>query len=181
MKLASAQLTASSDKMANLKKACDYVEMAKDAGAEIILFPEMYMSYIPNDSEIRPAEIAETINGPFVSALAVAAKKNHIYIICGIYESFTNEFERAYNTVVIISNTGEIIGSYRKTHLCDAWNVKESDTFVPGNKPFEVVKTPFGKIGLIICYELRFPEISRQLALKILIFCLFLPPGTKVF
>src|SRR3972149_4403556 len=73
---------------------------------------------------------------------------------------------RAYNTAVLISPTGDLLAAYRKVHLYDAFNGRESDRFIPGSEPPPVVDTPLGKIGLQICYDIRFPEWSRILALR---------------
>lgn len=68
---------------------------------------------------------------------------------------------RCYNTVVMVNNKGEIVQTYRKTHLYDAFGYKESNEYKAGDKFFEPVDTPFGKLGLFVCYEVRFPEVAR--------------------
>lgn len=73
---------------------------------------------------------------------------------------------RAYNTTIIMSSSGEIKGVYRKTHLYDAFGAQESKTIKPGDSLFEPIDTPFGRIGVFVCYELRFPEIARHQAMK---------------
>ncbi len=166
MRIASVQIAASADKKLNLKRALDYIKKAKNAGADLILFPEMYMYLYSKTSGLTPADIAEPLDGQFVSTLMHAARENGIYVVCGIFESVPNQNERAYNSVVFISKTGELLSSYRKTHLCDAWGVRESDQFVPGTAPFQIIETELGKFGLVICYELRFPELSRLQAIN---------------
>ncbi|WP_042347557.1 carbon-nitrogen hydrolase family protein [Bacillus massiliigorillae] len=166
MRVSIAQLSSSLDKDANLKKAEKYIEAAKKKGADIVVLPEMYMALIVPGSGILPVDVAEPLNGPFVEGLREAARKNNIYVVCGIFETKENAELRAYNTTVFIDRTGKIIQSYRKTHLYDAFNYVESDTIVAGDNPYKVVDTEFGKIGLMVCYEIRFPEIARQLALQ---------------
>lgn len=166
MKVAVAQLKSSLDKSANLQKAKEYIKKAKELGADFVLLPEMYMAVIPAKSGIKYAEIAEPLDGPFISGLAESARKNQIYVICGVYESKPGDPIRAYNTTVFLSPNGELLQAYQKTHLYDAFNYQESDSIIPGSKPQDIIKTEFGTIGLMVCYEIRFPEISRRLAIK---------------
>lgn len=166
MKLAMAQLITSENKNENIIKAQFYIEKARQAGADILVLPETYMALIPANSQRTHAEIAESLDGPFVQALAAQAKKHTIHLVCGIYESKAGENTRAYNTVVLLDDAGKLIHSYRKTHLYDAFSYQESKGIIAGDNEFIPVKTKFGTIGLLVCYELRFPEISRTLALK---------------
>ncbi|MED4203311.1 carbon-nitrogen hydrolase family protein [Neobacillus mesonae] len=166
MKVAIAQLSTSVDKKENLEKALEYIVKAKSSGADFVIVPEFYMALATPKTGVTPAQVAEPLDGPFVSALKDAARKNEIYVVCGTYESKPDDPNRAYNTTVFINRSGELIHSYRKTHLYDAFSFKESDTIIPGENPYKVVETEFGKIGLMVCYELRFPEIARQFALQ---------------
>jgi len=166
MKIAVAQLIASKIKEENLAKAQEYIKKAKDAGADLIVIPETFMAYIPANSSVKYAEVAEDLSGPFVSGLQEAAKENGIYVVCGMYESKSGEALRAYNTTVILDRNGNLIHSYRKTHLYDAFAYKESSNIIPGENELMAVDTEFGKLGVLVCYELRFPEISRQFVLQ---------------
>jgi predicted amidohydrolase len=166
MKVAIAQLKTTTDKAENLQKAKEYIAKSKNLGADFVVLPEMFMGYTSVTSGILPADIAEPIDGPFVHGLLEAARQNQIYVVCGMYESEEDEGRRAYNTTVIINKSGELLYNYRKTHLCDAFTYKESDSIIPGAEPFQVIDTEFGKLGLIVCYELRFPEVTRQLMLE---------------
>ncbi|KAB2334908.1 carbon-nitrogen hydrolase family protein [Cytobacillus depressus] len=166
MRVAIAQLSTSADKAANLEKAIQYIAKAKSKGADFVIIPEFYMALATPKSGVLPVEVAEPLDGPFVSGLAQAARENEIYVVCGMYEPKADDQKRAYNTTVFINRSGELIHSYRKTHLYDAFSYKESDTIIPGDNQYKVVETEFGKIGLMVCYELRFPEIARQFALQ---------------
>lgn len=166
MRVAICQLSNGVDKASNLKKALQYIEKAKKKGVDIVILPEFYMALATPKSGVLPAEVAEPLDGPFVTALKEAARENDIYVVCGMYETKEDENSRAYNTTVFINRAGELVHSYRKTHLYDAFNYKESDTIIPGENRYKVVETEFGKIGLMVCYELRFPEIARQFALQ---------------
>lgn len=167
MKVAVVQLKSSSDKSANLHKAKEYIQKAKKLGADFVLLPEMYMAFLHPELGInRYAAIAEALDGPFVNGLAECARENQVYVICGIFESKSGENDRAYNTTIFLNRNGDLLQAYRKTHLYDAFNYKESDSIIPGPNPQDVIETEFGKAGLMVCYEIRFPEISRRLAIK---------------
>lgn len=166
MKVAIAQLTSSLDKDANLQKAMDYIARAKAKGADFVILPEMYMATATPQSGVQPAAVAEPLDGPFVSGLAKAAREQGIYVICGVFEAIGEDPNRAYNTTVFLNRSGELIQAYRKTHLYDAFSYKESDFIAAGDNPYQVVETEFGKVGLMVCYEVRFPEIARQFALQ---------------
>jgi predicted amidohydrolase len=109
------------------------------------------------------ASLAETINGNFVSTIAKAAKKNSIQVIGTLYEK-TKKKDRVYDTSFLIDKSGKLVSTYRKIHLYDALGFKESTKFEPGSKITSPTKTTLGKIGMLICYDLRFPEMSRLLA-----------------
>lgn len=166
MKVAVAQLASSPDKQANLAKAVAYIAKAKSQGADMIVIPEIYMVYNAPSAGIKKADVAESVDGPFATSLAAAARNNDIYVVCGIYESKPGDELRAYNTTLFYNRQGVLQESYRKTHLYDAFVTKESNSIVPGNEPPKIIETEFGKIGLLVCYEVRFPEICRQLVLQ---------------
>lgn len=148
----------------NLKKAKSLI--AEAAGLyqpDVIVFPECFMSFFPPST---PDEVclstAQTLDGPFVQQMREQAKEYKVWLIFGMNEAVEDaEDHRNYNTTVVIDSDGEIVSSYRKTHLYDAFSYKESDHNKPGDKFFEPIDTPFGKIGLFVCYEVRFPEIAR--------------------
>lgn len=166
MRVAIAQITADKEKSVSLKKAVSYIKQAKERGADFVLLPELYMAAAVPGSGITPADVAEPLDGPFASGLAEAARENQIYVVCGIFEKIEDDPKRAYNTTVVYDRQGQLIHTYRKTHLYDAFSFKESDTIAPGDGPYKVFHTEFGPIGLIVCYEVRFPEIARQFALQ---------------
>jgi len=110
------------------------------------------------------ANLAETINGNFVTTIVKAAKENQIQVIGSFYEK-SRKKDRVYDTSFVIDKSSKIISIYRKIHLYDALGFRESDKMVSGSKIAKPVKTSLGKIGMMICYDLRFPEMSRSLAI----------------
>lgn len=164
MKVAIVQFQAHTDKQKNLQKILDYISLAAKKGAQLCAFPEFMMFYIaPKQSARQVAEQAETIDGNFVRQIAAAARKNKIQVIGTIYEK-SKKKDRVYDTAFILNKSGKIISAYRKIHLYDALGFKESSKLVPGSKITSPTKTSIGKIGMLICYDLRFPEMSRTLA-----------------
>lgn len=163
-----AQLASSEDKRKNLEKARKAVKESKEIyGADIVVFPEVYMSTFNKD--ITKNEIlsdAEDITGQSVTGMKKLAKEYGVWIIFGFREKCEEDKERVYNSVAILNSEGELVSSYRKTHMYDAFGAMESKNNKPGDKLFEPIDTPFGKLGLFVCYELRFPEISRYEAIK---------------
>jgi predicted amidohydrolase len=163
------QMRSSEDKMKNLELSVDFIREAAKKKSNLICFPEFQMAYSPeSQSANQLSEIAESVNdGNFITTLRKAAKVNKISIISTIYEKSNNGSDnRVYDTVVLIDSKGEISSVYRKLHLYDALGFKESDKMMAGNMIEKPVKTSVGNIGLMICYDIRFPEMSRILTVK---------------
>ena len=163
------QMRSSEDKMENLELSVGFIREAAKKKSNLICFPEFQMAYSPvSQSANQLSEIAESVNdGNFITTLRKAAKVNKISIISTIYEKSNREFDnRVYDTVVLIDNKGGISSVYRKLHLYDALGFKESDRMMAGNMIEKPAKTSVGNIGLMICYDIRFPEMSRILTVK---------------
>jgi deaminated glutathione amidase len=163
------QMRSSEDKMENLELSVGFIREAAKKKSNLICFPEFQMAYSPVSQPANQlSEIAESVNdGNFITTLRKAAKVNKISIISTIYEKSNSGFDnRVYDTVVLIDNKGEISSVYRKLHLYDALGFKESDRMMAGNMIEKPAKTSVGNIGLMICYDIRFPEMSRILTVK---------------
>jgi predicted amidohydrolase len=160
MKIAAAQIACSlGDIDGNVAKICDFTSRAKAAGAELIVFPEM------SDTGYAMRVIREAAtpweNGA-VPQLRKLAESLSILIICGVSERVE---KCIYNSLVVIDTRGEIIGQYRKTHLFSPAPIEEHLCFAAGD-----CLASFGngdlRLGLSICYDLRFPEVYRRLAIE---------------
>ena len=163
------QMRSSEDKMENLELSVDFIREAAKKKSSMVCFPEFQMAYSPvSISANQLSEKAESVNGGnFIATLRKAAKVNKISIISTIYEKNDNGFDnRVYDTAVLIDNNGKISSVYRKLHLYDALGFKESDKMMAGNMIEKPVKTSVGNLGLMICYDIRFPEMSRILTVK---------------
>ena len=130
---------------------------AAGAGAELAVFPEATM--VRFGSDLRAS--AEALDGAFCSGLASACASTGVSLVAGVFEPAPDG--RVYNTAVAFSAAGTLVASYRKLHLFDALGQRESDLVAPGSAP--VVSELGGtRVGLEICYDIRFPELSRALA-----------------
>lgn len=156
----------SKDKKENIKKAEEKIREAKAAGAHIIMLPEMFNcpyanTYFPEFAEEYPG-------GETISFLSARAAEHEIYLVGGTVPE--REGSSLYNTCFIFGPQGELLGRHRKMHLFDidvegGITFKESDTLSPGSS-LTLIETPFGKIGAAICYDMRFPELFRLMALE---------------
>ena len=163
-KLALCQIKGSFDKKESMATVTRYVETAAENGAQVISLPEMWNCPYSNDYF---REYAEAEDGPTVKFLSDLAAKHDIYLIGGSIPELDGG--KVYNTSFSFDRSGQIIGKHRKVHLFDI-DVKggirfmESDTLTAG-KDMTILDTEFGKIGVAICYDVRFPEWFRKMAL----------------
>lgn len=161
--VALAQVTGSFEPQKNLDTAGVLVAEAAQAGADLVVFPEMFMALPKKEASL--ADLAENLDGSFTSGLAALAEENHIAVCAGIWEQVEQKGEeRVYNTAILISNKGQRLTAYRKLHLFDAMAVKESEKMIAGNALPPVVEIDGIKVGLAICYDIRFPELFRSLS-----------------
>ncbi|ETN46370.1 uncharacterized protein HMPREF1541_00554 [Cyphellophora europaea CBS 101466] len=175
-KLALVQLAAGSDKAANLSHARSKVIEAAKGGASVIVLPECFNSpygcqFFPKYAEkILPSPPSKD-DSPSWHMLSSVAAETKTYLIGGSIPELVPEGEKYYNTSLVFSPSGELIATHRKTHLFDIdipgkIKFKESDVLSPGNKVTLVDLPEYGKIGLAICYDVRFPELATIAARK---------------
>ncbi|TVQ86496.1 MAG: carbon-nitrogen hydrolase family protein [Deltaproteobacteria bacterium] len=162
MLAAAVQMTSTSDVERNFAQLEDGVRRAARAGAALITTPEACNYLGPHSEKVRRAE---SLNGPTITRLAALARELSVHLLVGSFNEKSDEPDRCYNTSVLLSPQGEVLGTYRKMHLFDvdhsaAVRFLESKTCKAGDQP-AVIETPLGKIGLAICYDLRFPELFR--------------------
>lgn len=163
-KIAVVQLKADTRKEKNLEKILRFIRQAAKKNAELCAFPEFMMFYTPaSQSAADLASLSETISGEFVTALAKEARENSIQVVGTFYEK-SPKASRVYDTSFLIGKTGKVEAKYRKIHLYDALGFKESRKLYPGSYISKPANSTVGKIGMMICYDLRFPEMSRILA-----------------
>ena len=159
------ELTVDFYKQSALTQIEGFAERAKNAHANLLVLPEYMMCpYDLSAEEIRAS--AECLDAEFITNVKKIARDNKIWIICSMNERNSNTGESPFNTLVVIDVTGKIQSSYRKKHLFDCGESCESESYSPGRELFSPIKTPFGKIGLGTCYDLRFPEVAREQCIK---------------
>jgi predicted amidohydrolase len=147
------------DKEGNLSLIIQQLQLAASEEARLVVFPECALTGYCFESLEEAIPYAETIPGSSTNRLIEACQKLNIHLVLGMLEK---DDEQCYNAAVLLGPQG-LIGKYRKIHL----PFLGVDRFVnPGNLGFQVHETPLGRIGLNICYDGRFPESARALALR---------------
>jgi predicted amidohydrolase len=165
------------NKQHNIDKMAKYARKARRQKADIIIFPEMSLTgYTVRDLVY---ELAEEIPGPSVEKIERIAEKEDLYIIHGMPEQSEEGRAILHNTAVLTSPEG-YVGKYRKTHLPTHSVFEEKRYFRPGYQT-PVFKTSLGTLGMIICYDVFFPEITRALRLQgaKLIICISASPAVR--
>ncbi|QNQ91126.1 amidohydrolase [Corynebacterium poyangense] len=160
MKIAAIQITTSANKEDNLAKASDYIERAAAQGAKVVVCPEALSQAFDSG---RLDTQAEDLDGEFCSRLKELAEKLNILIIGGVFNPAdqVGDINRVYNTALV---TGPGIHTgYQKIHTYDAFKYRESDTVKPG-ETLLTVDFEGARIGLAVCFDVRFPEQFRALA-----------------
>jgi len=162
------QVCSSDDLESNLKRAREGVSAAVDRGAELVCLPENF-AYMRREGSAFPC--AQGLDGPIVGALRELAERQGVWILGGTFPEAIPGSDRVHNTSVVIAADGRVAAVYRKIHLFDVdlgasgGAFRESATFAPGSEVV-VADTPFGGLGLSVCYDVRFPELYRELAIR---------------
>ena len=168
--VAVAQVPGSNNIEENKKYIRDLSQQAADAEAELLVFPEAAMcSFSSELHELK--QIAEQHSPAFIEFMQSLAKQHSLAIVVGVLNASESvDDERVVNQLIAISQSGEIITRYTKVHLYDAFSFKESDKVEPGaiypdQSELSLFDLNGFTIGLVNCYDLRFPELSRKLAI----------------
>src|SRR5215208_2971266 len=159
------QMTSTADRARNLETALRLVNEAADLGAKLVGLPENFAYMGPEDARLAGAE---TLDGPTLAAVREVARRRGIFVLAGSIAERVEEPRKTANTSVLVADDGAIVAAYRKIHLFDVSipdgaRYAESEVVVPGDKVV-VAPTALGRIGLTVCYDLRFPELYRKLA-----------------
>jgi predicted amidohydrolase len=178
IKLALAQISSQREnKKENLRKIEELTRQARQQGADLVIFPEMCLTgYVVRDQLYG---LAETIPGPTTNRVEALARQTGTYIVFGMPETSEKTKATMYNSAVFVGPEG-LIGKYRKRYLPTHSVFEEKRYFRPGYQT-AAFDTPIGKIGLCICYDLFFPEVTRliRLAGAQLIVCISASPSVR--
>lgn len=158
------QMSSTSSEEGNWRQVKSLVEHAAQLGAQLVVTPENTNYLGPHEEKVRRAE---PLGGPTCAKFAHLADELDIHLLLGSFNERGSQPGRCRNTSVLFGQEGEILAVYRKIHLfdvdvADAVRFLESATVEPGGEVV-VAETPLGKIGLSICYDLRFGELYRKL------------------
>ncbi|CAH2056156.1 unnamed protein product, partial [Iphiclides podalirius] len=168
-RIAVCQMTSVADKASNLQVITKLVSDAIQDKVQMLFFPEA-CDYLCDNKQDTLNFAEPLLTGDTVQNYRQLAAKYNVWLsMGGVHEKDENSPTKMFNTHVIIDNTGEIVQTYRKLHLFDVEipeknvRLKESDFTIPGSHVVTPVDTPVGRIGLAICYDMRFPELSTAL------------------
>lgn len=167
IRVAAIQMNSRDAKSVNLARAEELIDRAARAGAELAALPESFNYLGPADGMLANAE---PIPGPTTERLAAKARQHRIYLHCGSIPEKVPGEARVRNTTVLLDPGGQIVARYAKLHLFDVSvgghaPYNESAHVAPGAE-LVTADLPFGKVGLTICYDIRFPELYRALTLR---------------
>lgn len=166
--IAALQMASGPQVQANLMEAGRLIKEAAERGAGLVVLPETFA--IMGENEIDKVKVAEAFGeGPIQTFIAQQARKHGVWIVAGTIPIRSENPVKTYATSLLYNAKGEVVARYDKIHLFDVMLSEneevytESDSTVPGKQPV-VVDTPFGKLGMSVCYDLRFPELYRRLS-----------------
>jgi deaminated glutathione amidase len=161
MRIASGQFSAGREPQRNLLHIRQLMETAALGNADLLVLPESSL-YAGTEPPAVLAEVAEPLDGPFISGVGALAKGLRLPVVVGTTEANPNGLP--YNTLVALDAEGAVQGTYRKLHLYDAFGYRESDGISQGTigEPY-LFSTGQLRMGMLTCYDLRFPESARYL------------------
>jgi beta-ureidopropionase len=165
MKLAAVQLRATDDTIETVGRAEALIDDAARQGARILLLPEMFaVPFVQPDPDPEYFVHAETLEGPSNAMARAASRRHGMTVVSSIFEA--SRVLGVYHNTACTFVGGELRSVYRKSHLPFSNGFPEKFYFRPGETDPEVVQTPDGGVGTIICYERHFPELGRIVALR---------------
>jgi predicted amidohydrolase len=158
---AAGQFVATDDWRTNLTACVALVQQAESDGVGLLVLPEGVLARFVEDRH-RIREYAQPLDGPFVTGLTDATRGLAVTVVVGIHERW--EGDKPYNTLVVLRD-GELLQVYRKLHLYDAFAIRESDNVTAADVVPPLFDVQGFRVGLMTCYDVRFPELARLHAL----------------
>ncbi len=171
VKIAGVQFIGNADKETNIATAIRLIRQAAAQGAQVVCLPELFNTmYFCVETRREYFEWAETIPGPTIERMGAVARETGIVLVAPIFERTPEG--RYFNTAAVLGPNGALVGKYRKSSIpfmdvgrSNEPRGNEKFYFEPGDLGFPVFDTPFGRIGILICYDRHFPEGARVLGL----------------
>jgi predicted amidohydrolase len=162
IRTAAIQMCAGGSKHDNLETALSQIDLTVErfGPLDLIVLPE-YCYGEPTPSTV--GEVAESLPGPFSEAMQGKAQQHKVNLVTGSFAEAAPD-GRAYNTTLVFNREGSLLGSYRKVHLMEGLAFHESEFVAPGDS-LCLIDTDVGKLGIMVCFDLRFPEVARSLVL----------------
>jgi nitrilase len=166
VRVAAIQMSSGAEVGANLELAGSLIREAASDGCRLVALPEN-LALMPRQARDKAQHAEEPGRGPIQEFLANAARRERLWIVGGSLPLRSNDPERVYGGCAVFDDTGVLRASYRKIHLFDVdlavsqESYRESNSMTAGDAPV-IVETPAGRLGLSICYDLRFPELFRR-------------------
>ncbi|WP_199430972.1 carbon-nitrogen hydrolase family protein [Qaidamihabitans albus] len=160
MKIAVSGFAASAQWQDNLAVAGDLVGEAEAGGADLLVLPEGVLARFTDDLS-RITAAAQPLDGPFVTGLLDHTRGRRVTVVAGVHEAHVAD--KVFNTLVV-ARDGELVTVYRKLHLYDAFSTRESEFVTAGDRPPPVFACGGHRVGVMTCYDVRFPEVARLLA-----------------
>jgi beta-ureidopropionase len=165
MRAALIQMKASMKREENHDRAEEFLTQAARQGAQVVCLQEIFATwFFPQTLEARHQELAEPIDGPTVTRMRAVARALELWVVVPFYERVMPG--ELYNAAVLVDASGAIVGHYRKHHIPMSSHFQEKFYFRPGNLGYPVFDTPYGRVGIMICYDRHFPEAGRSLGLN---------------
>uniref|UniRef100_M1C5D1 Nitrilase and fragile histidine triad fusion protein n=2 Tax=Solanum tuberosum TaxID=4113 RepID=M1C5D1_SOLTU len=165
VRIAAAQMTSVNNLGVNFATCSRLVKEAASAGAKLLCFPENF-SFV-GDLEGESLTVAEPLDGPIMNGYCSLARESNIWLSLGGFQEKGSDDAHLRNTHVLIDDNGNIRSTYSKMHLFDVdvpgGAVYKESSFTEAGKDIVVVDSPFGRLGVTVCYDLRFPELYQQL------------------
>ncbi len=164
MKIAMAQMSMGENMDKNFQKSLELLKKAAEGGADLILYPEIQLCrFFPQYEDMDVSSYVLDENSEYFKKFAECCKTDNIMASPNFY---FRENGRLYDMSFLISAGGEIIGRQKMVHIAQAEGFYEQSYYTPSEEGFQVFGTPFGRIGIVVCFDRHYPESIRTSALK---------------
>lgn len=164
MRIAMAQMKMTESIAENLNKTIYYIEKAKQQNADLVFFPEVQLSpFFPQYENKKADKYLLSLDSEEIRTIQNVCKKYNIYASPNVYLDLNGN---KYDASLFINNNGNISGISKMVHIAQAKYFYEQDYYTPSDDGFKVYDTPFGKIGIVICFDRHIPESIKACALK---------------